>query len=142
VSDDERFGNGRRRSEDRFDPQSYELQLLSRLERLSSLAEKRNRDLIPHFLSFAGLDGPIKYLESSSRREYCYSPSLRIRDPCTLPRRCVPSTYPYCRIPIVPYKKKYKSWDRLACPSTTLLLCLHTQNSSILCLRTPDGVKS
>ena len=38
----------------------FETQLLSTLEECSSLAEKHNRDLVPHFLSLAGPDAPSK----------------------------------------------------------------------------------
>ena len=47
-------------SEDRFDAATYETQLLAVLEECSSLAEKHNRDLIPHFLSLAGPDASTK----------------------------------------------------------------------------------
>ncbi|KAH9925892.1 armadillo-type protein [Epithele typhae] len=45
---------------DRFDVSMYEQQLLSALEACSSLAEKHNRDLVPHFLSLVDLDAPSK----------------------------------------------------------------------------------
>ncbi|EJF56189.1 hypothetical protein DICSQDRAFT_71986 [Dichomitus squalens LYAD-421 SS1] len=45
---------------DRLDATTYETQLLAVLEECSSLAEKHNRDLIPHFLSLAGPDAPSK----------------------------------------------------------------------------------
>ncbi|KDR69878.1 hypothetical protein GALMADRAFT_255731 [Galerina marginata CBS 339.88] len=41
-------------NEERFDTQSYEHQLLSTLGECSSLAEKHNRDLVPHFLALNG----------------------------------------------------------------------------------------
>ncbi|KAF8991462.1 armadillo-type protein [Cyathus striatus] len=47
-------------SGDRFDIQSYEFQILATLEECPSLAEKHNRDLVPHFLKFAGPDAVSK----------------------------------------------------------------------------------
>ncbi|KAI0035598.1 armadillo-type protein [Vararia minispora EC-137] len=47
-------------SKDRFDPQSYETQLLVTLGHAATLAEKHNRVLIPLFLSLGGPDGPIQ----------------------------------------------------------------------------------
>ncbi|PPQ91255.1 hypothetical protein CVT25_006372 [Psilocybe cyanescens] len=41
-------------NEERFDVQSYEHQLLATLGECSSLAEKHNRDLVPHFLILNG----------------------------------------------------------------------------------------
>ena len=43
-------------SENRFYVATYKTQLLAVLEECSSLVEKHNRDLIPHFLSLAGPD--------------------------------------------------------------------------------------
>ncbi|KAI0316098.1 armadillo-type protein [Amylostereum chailletii] len=48
------------RPKDRFDQQSYELQLLTALGHCASLAERHNRDLIPLFLSLGGPHGPIQ----------------------------------------------------------------------------------
>ncbi|OSX61435.1 hypothetical protein POSPLADRAFT_1144486 [Postia placenta MAD-698-R-SB12] len=45
---------------DRFDPNTYEAQLLSTLGECSSLAEKHSRDLVPFFLSLAGPDATSK----------------------------------------------------------------------------------
>ncbi|TFK68467.1 hypothetical protein BDN72DRAFT_821164 [Pluteus cervinus] len=42
------------RTNDRFDPQSYYTQILSALAECSSLAERHNRDLVPHFISLVG----------------------------------------------------------------------------------------
>ncbi|OBZ65821.1 U3 small nucleolar RNA-associated protein 20 [Grifola frondosa] len=46
--------------DDRFDPVSYEAQLLSVLGVCALLAEKHSRDLVPYFLSFAGPEASSK----------------------------------------------------------------------------------
>ncbi|OCH91059.1 hypothetical protein OBBRIDRAFT_887230 [Obba rivulosa] len=46
--------------DNRFDPASYEAQLLSALGVSASLAEKHSRDVVPHFLSLGGPDAPSK----------------------------------------------------------------------------------
>ncbi|EKM53530.1 uncharacterized protein PHACADRAFT_98717 [Phanerochaete carnosa HHB-10118-sp] len=46
--------------EERFDQGNYELQLLNALCACSSLAERHNKDLVPHFLSLAPPDVPTK----------------------------------------------------------------------------------
>ena len=45
---------------DRFDATTYETQLLAVLEECAPLAEKHNRDLVPHFLAVAGPDAPSR----------------------------------------------------------------------------------
>ncbi|TFK45123.1 armadillo-type protein [Crucibulum laeve] len=47
-------------SRERFDFHSYEFQLLGTLGECPSLAEKHNRELVPHFLSLAGPDAASK----------------------------------------------------------------------------------
>ncbi|KAG6382181.1 armadillo-type protein [Boletus reticuloceps] len=47
---------------DRFDPVSYETQLLSTLGQCASLAEKHNRELVPFFLSLAVNDDTVSNL--------------------------------------------------------------------------------
>ncbi|KAG0701153.1 armadillo-type protein [Suillus ampliporus] len=48
------------KSSDRFDPVTFEAQVLLTLGQCKSLAEKRNRELVTYFLSIAGPDAPSR----------------------------------------------------------------------------------
>ncbi|KAF8058584.1 armadillo-type protein [Lyophyllum atratum] len=57
------------RSKDRFDAHAYESQLLTALGECSRLAEKHNRELVPHFLSLAAPDTDTSNSNSKSKMQ-------------------------------------------------------------------------
>ena len=89
---------------DRFDPATYEMQLLAVSEECSSLAEKHNRDLVPYFLALVEPDTPSRL--PRTKLSVWLKLFAKFSNPMRSVRRmlCARSTYRSSRALIVRYR--------------------------------------
>jgi U3 small nucleolar RNA-associated protein 20 len=83
---------------DRFDPITFEAQILVTLGQCTSLAEKHNRELVTYFLSLAGPDAPSRLQRFKLRawsKLFSKFSNPRALHATDTPARNVPLSHPY-----------------------------------------------